>query len=441
MSTLPQGRLLSRNFAFLMAGHSLQALGFTSMLLLPLYLDHLGASRAEIGSILACAGISGLLARPLIGWSLDRIGRKTTLYGGTVCLVFGVALCGAVRELGLLVYAAQLLVGVGTGTLFTGYFALAADIIPPSRRTEGLAVFGISGLLPLALNPVVKELGFAPAELRGLFPVVALLIASSAVCLLPVREPKSAAGPAVSMAGTLRALAQRPLWPVWLATVAFSSLVAVFMAFATVTAETRGLERPAAIWFSYAAGAVCVRLLGARLPARFGPSNVVAPALGCYAGAALLAATGWTDADFLLAGLLAGVGHGYAFPVLSGQVVTRSPQALRGTALASFTAIWALTKLAVTPVFGAVADLWGDPAMFALIALLTSLGLGLWLVLEHRFGHNARRGAEEEHDVLVEEIVQPLSGGNALVEEAVRRSASRPPGGGSSGRTTDRPRA
>ncbi len=375
--------MLRWDFGLLMGAHFLQALGFSSMLLLPLYLEHLGASRTEIGAVMATAAVSGLLARPLVGWSLDRVGRKPTLFTGTACLVSGVALVAAVDDLGPVVYVARLLVGVGTGALFTGYFTLASDLVPVSRRVEGLALFGVSGLAPLAVNPLVQELGVAAPGLRWVFPLIALLIAGSALFLWKVPEPESGPRLPLPLAKISRALAHRDLWSVWLATCVFSTLVAVFMAFATVTAAERGVERPALIWLAYAGGAIAVRVFGARLPERIGIANMIAPALGIYALASILVADGLFDRDFLFAGLLAGLGHGYGFPVLTGQVVERAPQALRGMALAAFTALWELTRLSLTPAFGWIGDLYGDPALFISAALLTAAGLAVWLGLEH----------------------------------------------------------
>ena len=80
--------ILTRPFALLVGANFLQALGFSSMILLPLYLDYLGASRALIGSIMSVGAVGGLLARPLVGWALDVLGRKTTLIAGTLVLVF-----------------------------------------------------------------------------------------------------------------------------------------------------------------------------------------------------------------------------------------------------------------------------------------------------------------------------------------------------------------
>lgn len=119
--------LLTGPFVCLMVAHFLQALGYSSMLLLPLCLQHLEASRTEIGAIMATAAASGLLARPFVGWSLDRFGRKPTLVVGTAIMVVALAMVGLVDRIGPLVYAERAVFGVGVGVLFTAYFTYAAD--------------------------------------------------------------------------------------------------------------------------------------------------------------------------------------------------------------------------------------------------------------------------------------------------------------------------
>jgi len=370
----------------LVAAHFLQALGFASMLLLPLYLQHLGASRTEIGLLMATAGLSGLLTRPLVGWALDRWGRRRTLVVGTLTMVAASGLVAMVDRMGAAIYLQRALFGVAEGVLFTGYFTFAADLVPRVRRTEGLALFGISGLLPLLVNPLSDRMGISAPELRWFLPAVGCFIALSLVPLLLLPERRVASGRPPPMREALTALRQRPLWSVWVATAAFSALVAVFMTFATVAAERRGVEHAASLWFTYAFGAVAVRALGARLPDRVGPANLIAPALGLYVAAMILTAEAQTFGDFLWAALLAGVGHGYCFPVLTSQVVSRSPETFRGSAMALFTALWGVSELVVSPAFGAVADHYDDGAMFHLAAALGIACLLLWLMLEHRHG-------------------------------------------------------
>ena len=391
--------LVTRPFVLLIAAHFLQALGWSSMLLLPLHLDGMGATRTDIGVVMATASIGGLLLRPLVGWALDTIGRKPTLYAGTALLSGGIAMLALPTQISPLLYGARLVYGMGSATLFTGYFALASDIIPAQRRTEGLALFGVSGLLPLALNGYAGGLTAAAAGsdgLRSFFVGVAFCVTTSLFFLRRVPAPRLAhegatrRGPSpVGLRHVWEGLfAQRRLWPTWLATTLFSGQVAVFFAFAVVAGRARGMADPAFIWIPYSLGAVGVRLIGARLPDRLGTSNLVAPTVATYAAAILLVAGASQRPELLVAGLLAGIAHGYAFPVITSQVVARAPAALTGTALAVFTGLWELSDLILAPTFGAVADRFDDATMFASVALAAAGGLVLWAVLE---GTLARR--------------------------------------------------
>ncbi|MEN0060750.1 MAG: MFS transporter [Myxococcota bacterium] len=377
----PEPRLLTRPFLVLMVAHALQSLGFASLLLMPLYLDHLGASRTEVGLVLATSAIGGLLVRPLVGWALDRLGRISTLFVGTAFLATGLGLIGFVDAIGPLVYLVHAAVGIGTGSLFTGYFTMAADLLPPARRTEGLALFGIAGLVTLTVNPVADALGISGAGLRWFFVVMSGLVASSGLLLwwLPRVAPQPASQ---HRSAVFVALRRRALLPVWWATLVFSTLVAIFMAFATVTAQDRGMADPASVWLSYALGAVTVRLFGARLPERVGPSRMVVPSLLSYAVGVFGVAWAASGTGFLVAGLFAGLGHGFAFPVLTGQVVNRAQADLRGSAMALFTALWDLTKLMLVPVAGWLADVTDDATMLTSTGVLGVLSLGVWRGLE-----------------------------------------------------------
>jgi sugar phosphate permease len=169
---------------------------------------------------------------------------------------------------------------------------------------------------------------------------------------------------------------------VWLVTTLFSGLVAIFMTFVTVAARRRGLPHPAMLWLAYAGAAAVVRTLGSGLPDRVGPRNLIVPAVASYVLAFVVAADARTEAAFWMAGALAGLGHGYGFPVLVTQTVDRTPEHLRGSTFALYTALWALSSLVLTPVFGQIADWSDDATMFSLAALCGVVLLALWVPLE-----------------------------------------------------------
>ncbi|MDF1561901.1 MAG: MFS transporter [Deltaproteobacteria bacterium] len=384
MSQAPEP-ILTRPFLALVGAHFLQALGYASLLLLPLYLAHLGASRTEIGAIVAVSSVSGLVARPVVGWAIDTLGRRPTLTAGTLVMASGLWLIFGVQDLGATLVLSRLLTGAGEGALFTGYFAFAADLIPESRRSEGIAIFGISGLIPIVVGPIVDHAGIDAPDLRFFLPVVGFGVAGSLLFLWRVPEASSHhEREPFSVRGTLTALSARPLIPVWVAAALFSSLVALFTAFVTVVAEGRGIRNPATLWFAYAGAAALVRTIGARIPDRIGPTNIVVPAIASYLVAFLIAAGAWSGEAFVLAGALGGIGHGYGFPVLTTQVVDRTPVRLRGSSMALYTALFALAALVLTPVFGGIADRWDDATMFSFAAVVGTAVLALWVALEHR---------------------------------------------------------
>ena len=384
--------LWTRPFVLLVVGHFLQALGWSSMLLLPLYVKHLGATETQLGMVMAASSVGGLLLRPVVGWSLDNVGRRRTLVAGTLVLFAGMFLVGFVNVIGWQLFSARVLIGIGGGTLFTGYFTYVSDFIPESRRTEGLALFGISGLLPVGFNAAIHRLDIPIADLNQLYPYVSMLILASLAALLYVPETRGRM-PNRRLASRPKAFASllsKPLMSTWLATIVFSTMVAVFMAFITVTGRLRDIENTPDLWAFYAGGAVGVRLFGGRLPDLIGTHNMVVPALAAYTGAFVLAAGAQDYWTICLAGTAAGLGHGYCFPVLTSQVVSRIDYRLKGIGLATFTAIWEVTSLTLTPLFGLFADHYGLGSMFAMGAVAATIGCAFWLIVEQVSGQPAK---------------------------------------------------
>lgn len=383
--------LFTRAFILLTLGHLLQALGYASMVLLPRYLVALGATRAEVGFLMAAAAVGGLLSRPFVGWALDGWGRKRTLYAGTVVMVVGMLSVGAITEVGWVALFCRVVFGIGAGALFSGYFAFATDLMPASRRTEGLALFGIAGLAPLIVSPISERIGVDAHAVRWFLPLMGLLVATSLIVLRFVPEQRAVVAPAGPAPEVFSTLWRPSLRPVWLVNVCFSALVALFLSFSLVVGEARGIEHTSDLWLTYAGGAVFVRLFGATLPDRLGPSRLVPPALGSYILGVLVLSLADSWYGLLLAGLLAGIGHGYCFPILSSQAMTRTEPSLRGATMALFTGIWDVTKLCAPPLLGLIADAWGDAMMLRLAALGALVGLGLWGVLEGRVQAEERR--------------------------------------------------
>jgi MFS family permease len=380
----PPTQLLNRAFLRLTAGHALQAVGYTTMLLFPLHLERLGATRSTIGLLTALAGASGLLSRPMVARALDLYGARRTIALSTLALALSIGLAGLVDTVGPLVICQRVLFGVSVGALFTAYFKAAADWIPPSQRTRGIALFGLSGILPLLILPLVGAAGEAlGAGIVAIYPWAACVIGLSGLLAWPVQDAPRAAPPAPFTWQVVVGAMSRPgLRPVWIAAASFSCMVSVFMTFSTVSARKAGLEAPAALWFWYALGSALVRTLGGGLPDRLGPTRLVVPSMTAYIAGLAGVALAESELALSLATLVAGVGHGYCFPVLMGLVIARSDEASRANAVATYTAIWGTLELVAPPLFGLFADEVGDAAMFGLVAVVGAAGTLRWARVE-----------------------------------------------------------
>ena len=81
--------LWTRDFLFLTAGNFAIFLGFYVLLpTLPIYVIEAGGSQAEAGLTFGLFTVSSVLIRPVSGWAIDRLGRRTLI--GVGVLLFAV---------------------------------------------------------------------------------------------------------------------------------------------------------------------------------------------------------------------------------------------------------------------------------------------------------------------------------------------------------------
>ena len=147
--------------------------------------------------------------------------------------------------------------------------------------------------------------------------------------------------------------------------------------------RNEGLDGAVWMWVAYAASAIAVRLGGGALPDRFGNHNFIVPASAAYVGAA------WCMADCGILGYgdsrggLAGLGHGYCFPILVSSLMTRVPEAMRGRAMAGFTGLWDIASLVAAPAMGKGIDVYGDSLAFWAMGAVALFGVSGWALLEY----------------------------------------------------------
>jgi predicted MFS family arabinose efflux permease len=266
--------------------------------------------------------------------------------------------------------------------LFTTMLTYGADSIPVEHRTQGLALFGLSGLLPIAVGGVIGDLVIEAFGYSALFVVAASASLSSWLLvwrlpLLPVlgHRPRR---------GFWHALAQRNLLPLWLATLALSIGMETIFTFTRTFVADRGVGSTGLFFGIYGVTAASMRIFGGRHYDRVPHRPLVSGALLAYGGGLLLLGVAGSALIVALAGFACGLSHGAVFPILTSEVVSRARTAERGSAMAIFTSIFDIALLVAAPAVGFMIDGFDYRLAFGVVSVVLAAGAVLYAWWDHR---------------------------------------------------------
>ena len=123
--------------------------------LLPLYLSEtFGATKDTIGIVLSGYTVAALIVRPFCGYVVDSFSRKKVLM---LCLSgFAVFFAGYIAAGTILMFAiCRTLHGGPFGAVTGANSTCAIDVLPSSRRNEGIGLYGLSNNFAMAIAPSI----------------------------------------------------------------------------------------------------------------------------------------------------------------------------------------------------------------------------------------------------------------------------------------------
>jgi MFS family permease len=356
-------RLLSGPFLRTTAANFFFFLNFASFFLLPLHIRELGGSEAMIGAVMGTNGLASLSVLPLIGLSIDRVGRRTYLLLGAVGMTLASIGFLLFDRLGPVLFALRALQGASFAAAFTATTTFAAEFAPRAQRARALGLFGLSTLLTHAIAPGLGE------ELvhRGGFPA---LFAAATACTviafalsLPLRDPH--AGTRHTVPNADRRLA--PAHWVIAATMTLAGMgFGTVITFITTFVTGQGLGRVGIFFAAYTSTAILTRLVGAGLSDTLGRRRVIIPSLLVLGASIAWIATVASVPLLFAAGALFGTAQGISYPTLHAHLVDCSSDAQLGRSQALFNGAFNLGVTVSGFAFGLVAEHYGYRPMFLL---------------------------------------------------------------------------
>ena len=357
--------------------------------LLPLHIQALGGSEAEIGLIMGIYSAAAIVLQPLVGGWVDRFGRRPFQVAGATLITFASLAFALAERLSPLFSILRILQGIGHATFFVANYAFVADLVPAGRRGQALGIFGLSGLVSMAISPMLGELLIPTFGFRTFFLTAAVIGLAALLVTLRLSEKARPTGsrlPRWSL-NRLLSLATLTLLPLLLGG-SFGVSYGTLFTFVPTYGKALGIPSLAFFYVSYTLCALLVRTVGGRLMDRLGPRTILAPALGLITlGGMLLASLSWfsgaaSAVGLVLVGALAGTAHGFVYPALTVYLMTLAPEDQRGEVLGLFGAVTIFGGGAGAIVFGYVIQAVGYPIMFLLLAFLLGSSAALALRLD-----------------------------------------------------------
>ncbi len=360
------GPLLSGPFLRATLANFFFFLNFASYFLLPLFLHSSGASEGTIGAVMGSSGLASLLVLPLIGMTIDRIGRRPFLLAGAASMTLASIGFQFVHTVGPAVFALRILQGVSFAAAFTATTTFAAEFAPRARRARALGLFGLSTLLTHAIAPALGEELVRRAGFPALFAAATVCTLVVLVIALPLPEPHHVLHGVKGDARRLQPIHWLIAATMTLAGAGFGTVLTFIPTYVT----THNLGRVGYFFAAYTSTAILTRLVGAGASDRFGRRLVILPAL-VLLGVSIFWLARVEDLPTLFAaGALFGTAQGISYPTLHAFLVDVASEAQLGRTQALFNGAFNLGVSGSAFAFGIVAEHFGYRTMFSLAALM-----------------------------------------------------------------------
>jgi MFS family permease len=294
------------------------------------YITQLGG-REYKGLIIALFTVSAAISRPFSGKMADTIGRKSTMYIGTVvCVIitFLYPLSGSVAFFLFL----RFMHGFSTGFLPTGATALITDILPIDKRGQGMGVFGTGISLGIGVG---QFLGTPLAQLLtvdGLFFASGILAMISILMIKSVKETlkvKKKFHPSVFILKKTEVYEKNVL-PVAMTMFLSAACSGLLFVISPDLSGYLGIENKGWFFIFYVISTILVRLFSGKLSDNIGRRKSLMIGMLFLITSMLMVAVAETVFWYTAASIVFGVATGINSPTLFAWMADLSPSHRRG---------------------------------------------------------------------------------------------------------------
>lgn len=368
-------KLWTRDFVIACLTYFLFACAFNLLMpTIPLYLsEDLGVSPSKIGIVLSSYALALLLIRPFCGYIVDIYERKPLfIFGITAFVVIFAGYYFAVTVLFFVVL--RFIHGLFWGLSTVSANTVAIDIIPSSRRGEGIGYFGVNMNIAMAIAPFIAVKIYNAYDFSALITAALLMGALSIMVAFLVRVPKREKLDRIPTVSLDRFILVEAI-PILLNQLLLAFGWGTLIAYAVVYGKEIGIDNPGIFFLFLAGGLVLSRIVAGKLIDRGYLHQVIVAAILVITAGYLGFALFYDLFFFSMSAFLIGIGYGTLFPSLQTIYNNMAPSTKRGTANSTYLTGFDL-GIGIGMLVGAyLADLYGFSVMYLITALASFLAV------------------------------------------------------------------
>ncbi|WP_079504656.1 MFS transporter [Mesobacillus jeotgali] len=300
--------------------------------------DTYGASGSMAGLASSIFIIGVLFARLYGGKEIARIGSKKMLVGGILFFVLITALYLIPSNIYVLLII-RFLHGIGIGFASTATGTIVAQVVPASRKGEGISYFSLSVILSTAIGPLI---GLAMINEFGYLSMFIFSLVVGAACLplaLTIKEPVvDFKGDETKSRGfSLGNYFEPNALPVSIVMFVIALAYSVILSFIASFAKEADLTEAGSMYFFvYALAVLFSRPFTGKLMDARGANSVAYPSLIAFAVGMYLLSQASSGFSFLAGAALIGLGYGNFQSIAQTVAIKMTPPHRMGLATSTF---------------------------------------------------------------------------------------------------------
>ena len=370
-----------KNFSLIITSSFLFFCNFSSFFLLPLFIKSLGGNERIIGFVMGSFGITSIGSIPIVSYLLDKYGRRKFLMLGSLIMGFSSFGFLFIRDLSPFLYVFRLFQGIGFAFFFTSAATAAVDVIPESRRGQGLGIFGAFLILTYAVGPSIGEFIINKSGFGLFFIITSSCSLAATFFVLLTRDVTFEKSTDTSALRFFYLAFSRRYFVLLLTNIIAASGFGSVLYFISVYLKSKGLN-VSYFFVTYTITVAALRILGGRISDVFGRKGVASPSLFLFSLAIASVALINSVYMIVLVSILFSMGYGMLYPTLSALVIDKSWPGERGKAMGAYNASFSMGVNFPTFALGIIAENWGFVHMYLISAFIVFMGFLIFTFFE-----------------------------------------------------------